>query len=71
MTTASRQRRVVDWAGLAAYIGTGAAIAFIAAMTFGAIDAPMERSLWTADSGSSDSTQIVSTAQPQGNVLVR
>ena len=65
------REKAVDRSSYVAYAGAGAAIAFIAAMTFGAIDAPRERGHWTAETGISDTTRVVSAAQPQDDVRVR
>jgi len=70
MTTDTKLRRPIDRSSLVAYAGTGAAIAFIAAMTIGAIDSPPERGHWVADS-QADATRMVSVAPSDDGLRVR
>lgn len=61
MPTANRHRHF-DRASLSAYLGAGAAIAFIAAMTIGAIETPSHNQNWVATAGVPQQTRVVSIA---------
>ena len=66
------REKAVDRSSYVAYAGAGAAIAFIAAMTFGAIDAPSQQSRqWTAAPSPEQSTQIVSASAVEGAASVQ
>lgn len=72
MTTASRRTQVFDRSSLVAYAGVAAAVTFIAAMTFGAIDAPpAERNGWVANAQGPDGTQMVSAAPVADEPTIR
>ncbi|KQT48783.1 hypothetical protein ASG43_07990 [Aureimonas sp. Leaf454] len=57
-----RERKTGAIASYSAYLGVGAATAFILAMTFGAIDAPRDSTRQWMASHDDQPTQIVSAA---------
>lgn len=71
MPTASRTPRLFDRSSVVAYAGAGAAIAFIAAMTFGAIDAPSDHSRFLAENNAPEATRLVSIAPVDSGAQVR
>lgn len=71
MPSASRSTRLFDRTSLFAYIGVGAAIAFIAAMTFGAIDAPSQGGSAVGDSGVSQAMHLVSVDTSEDRTRIR
>ncbi|WP_056691173.1 MULTISPECIES: hypothetical protein [unclassified Aureimonas] len=71
MPTATRTTRIFDRSSIVAYAGAGAAIAFIAAMTFGAIDAPSEHGHWVAERNAPEATQMVSATPSADGAQIR
>lgn len=71
MPTITRPPRAFDRSSIPAYIGAGAAIAFIAAMTIGAIDAPSNHGQWVAEAPNGDVTHMVAREPSNGEPQVR
>lgn len=71
MPMATRRVRAFDQSHLAAYAGVGAAITFIAAMTFGAIDAPSDSGRRIAEAVPNETTRLVSAEASEGSHRLR